>query len=129
MRLAAAAVAGIAGLAVAGHQVTWSSHEQRPSALLEPRSAYSQEPVVVDVYEYGFQPATVVIRAGQAVAWKDLGKQFHVVTASTRAGRKVFRLARDFGSSSHVFTKPGRYPYHCALHPRMRGVVEVRGRT
>jgi plastocyanin len=24
------------------------------------------------------------------------------------------------------FTQPGRYPYFCALHPRMTGTVEVR---
>ena len=127
MRLAVAALGGLAGVAViVAHPFGHSAHDKASLPLAHPRSPYSQQPVVVNVFEYGFQPARVVIRAGQAVAWRDVGKQFHVVTATTAAGRSVFEAAKEMGSASHVFKAPGRYPYHCALHPQMRGVVVVR---
>jgi plastocyanin len=85
-------------------------------------------PVTVDVYEYGFTPSSVVIKAGHAVAWKDVGKEHHTIVPSSRAGRPVFLEAQLAGSAAHVFRRPGVYPYHCRIHPRMKGTVTVRRR-
>lgn len=85
-------------------------------------------PITVDVYEYGFNPSNVVIKAGHAVAWKDVGKEHHTIVPSTRAGRAVFLEASRLGSAAHVFRKPGIYRYHCSIHPQMRGTVTVRRR-
>ena len=87
-----------------------------------------QVPIVVDVYEYGFTPSNVVIKAGHAVAWKDVGKEHHTIAPSSRAGRPVFLEAERLGSAAHVFRRPGVYPYHCSIHPRMKGTVTVRRR-
>jgi plastocyanin len=127
MRSLVAALACLAGAFVLVHSLAGGREE--PSAvagLAHPRSPYSQQAVVVDVFEYGFQPGKVLVRAGQTVAWKDVGKQFHIVTPDSRGGKRVWAAAKDEGSASHLFGKPGRYPYHCSLHPRMHGVVVVR---
>lgn len=128
MRLAAVLLAGLAAVVVLVHPFRSRGHAQPPPELVHPRSAYSRPPVVVDVYEYGFHPGRLVVLRGQTVAWKDVGKQFHIITASSRAGRAVFAAAKAEGSASHVFGKTGRYPYHCSLHPWMHGVVIVRAR-
>ncbi len=86
-------------------------------------------PIVVDVYEYGFTPSNVVIKAGHAVAWKDVGKEHHTIAPSSAAGWRVFLRAQREGSSAHVFPRPGVYPYHCSIHPWMRGTVTVRRRV
>lgn len=93
-----------------------------PNKRFDPRDV----PITVDVYEFGFTPQNVVILAGHAVSWKDVGKELHTITPSTPAGRVVFLAARRQGSASHVFRKPGVYPYYCAIHPDMRGTVTVR---
>jgi plastocyanin len=130
MRLAVAALGGLAGAAaILVHPFGHADQAKAPLPLLRPHSPYSQQALVVDVYEYGFHPSRLVIHAGQTVAWRDVGKQFHVVTASTRAGRSVFAAAKKEGSASHLFRRPGRYPYHCSLHPQMRGVVVVQRRS
>lgn len=85
-------------------------------------------PVTVDVYEYGFTPSNVLIMAGHAIAWKDVGKEHHTIEPSSPAGRPVFLEARRDGSAAHVFRRPGVYPYHCRIHPWMRGTVTVRRR-
>lgn len=91
-------------------------------ARFDPREV----PITVDVYEYGFTPSRVVIKAGHAVAWKDVGKEHHTIVPSSRAGRPVFIEAERLGAAPHVFRKPGVYPYHCRIHPWMKGTVEVR---
>jgi plastocyanin len=83
-------------------------------------------PIVVDVYEYGFTPSNVVIKAGHAVGWRDVGKEHHIIEPSSAAGRPVFVEAQRVGSAAHVFRKPGVYPYHCRIHPSMTGTVTVR---
>ncbi|HVE68879.1 MAG TPA: plastocyanin/azurin family copper-binding protein [Solirubrobacteraceae bacterium] len=85
-------------------------------------------PITVDVYEYGFNPSNVVIKAGHAVAWRDVGKEHHTIEPSTRAGRAPFLEASRTGSASHVFRRPGVYAYHCSIHPAMEGTVTVRRR-
>lgn len=83
-------------------------------------------PIVVDVYEYGFTPSNVVIKAGHAVAWRDVGKEHHVISPSSAAGRPVWLEAQRLGSAAHLFGTPGVYPYHCSIHPWMHGTVTVR---
>jgi plastocyanin len=86
-------------------------------------SQYDDEGIVVlrNIY---FNPPRVTTEVGRDVvwSWQDCGIT-HTVTADNgsfdsgpiRAGE--FRL---------VFDHPGRYPYHCEIHPdRMRGVVIV----
>ena len=93
--------------------------------LFDPRDV----PITVDVYEYGFTPSNVVIKAGHAVAWKDVGKEHHTIEPSSMAGRPTFLEARRVGSAAHVFRRPGVYPYHCRIHPWMKGTVTVRRRV
>lgn len=98
-----------------------------PLAMKRP-TAYDQAPIVVSVYEYGFTPARTVILTGQVVAWRDVGKQFHIIRPTTNPGRHVFEEAERLGSANHLFKKAGRYPYYCSIHPWMHGVVIVRAR-
>src|SRR3954451_15137833 len=98
MRLAAVLLAGLAAVVVLTHPFRSGGDHSPPPELVHPHSAYSQQAVVVDVYEYGFHPQRVVVKAGQTVVWKDVGKQFHIVTADTRAGRAVFTAAKSQGS-------------------------------
>lgn len=93
-----------------------------PGGRFDPRDV----PIVVDVYEYGFTPSNVVIKAGHAVAWRDVGKEHHIIEPRSIDGRRVFIVARAQGSAAHVFRRPGVYPYHCRIHPWMRGRVTVR---
>jgi plastocyanin len=83
-------------------------------------------PVIVRVFEYGFNPSNVVIVAGQGVAWQDVGDDLHTITPRSAAGREVWLQAQRRGSAVQVFRRPGVYPYYCSRHPWMRGTVTVR---
>jgi plastocyanin len=92
-------------------------HERQPKADPE---------TVVEVYEYGFTPSRLVVEPGEPVAWHDIGDDYHEITPSTKAGKRVFKAARNKGSARHIFKRSGVYPYYCAIHPQMRGTVVVR---
>jgi plastocyanin len=68
----------------------------------------------------------VTVDAGETVEWINRDAAPHTATADgdafdsgnlDRGGRFAKRMSR-----------PGEYPYICAIHPDMRGVVRVRRR-
>jgi len=80
----------------------------------------------VRVKDISFGPSRVTIRRGSAVTWRFLDDPtFHNVSPITR---HAFKGSRDMrtGSFTVRFRSPGRYRYHCTLHPlAMKGVVVV----
>ena len=97
----------------------------RPLSARERAQQLRDTPIVVRVYEYGFAPADVVVKAGHSVAWKAVGEELHTIVPRSEAGRRVFLRAEQEGQYTHRFPRPGVYPYACAIHPRMRGRVRV----
>ena len=70
-----------------------------------------------------YAPGTVTIKAGESVTWVNGDDRDHTAVAddgSFNSGN--IGPGRSFTTR---FAKPGKYPYACALHPRMRGVVVV----
>jgi plastocyanin len=122
---------GLLSIGLFGWLLIMASQGPPPAKLLYPGkpTPYDQLPVVVSVYEYGFTPPRLSIVAGQVVTWRNVGKQLHQIRPVTLAGQRVFAAAERFGSANHLFEKPGRYPYYCAFHTWMRGVVVVHARS
>lgn len=76
-----------------------------------------------------YSPPIVKINLGNSISWMNLDKDPHTVTDGTAQGEwgKVFDsgLMRQGKEFKFKFTKPGEYPYLCALHPWMLGKVIV----
>jgi plastocyanin len=100
-----------------------------------------------------FEPATVSIKTGQTVSWKTVSAWMpHTVsfqapfqspaepnaflpTGTKSGGRFAGGVSHSgifgpppegtFDTFSLTFTKAGRYPYTCLLHPGMAGTVQV----
>jgi len=70
-----------------------------------------------------FEPTKVRIRAGDAVLWHNPGDLGHTITDKKDGWDSGFI---GTGRFARVYTKPGRYPYVCVIHPGMKGVVVVR---
>ena len=90
-----------------------------------PSSAKSTAPatVRVDIADYAFKPATVTVAPGATLTWTNHDDDPHTVTADD-ASFDSHGLGQG-DTYRRTFTKPGRYPYHCAAHPFMKGVVIV----
>ena len=70
-------------------------------------------------------PAGLTVKAGEAIAWTNADSAPHTVTfdeGSCKSG--------SIGPGATVvvmYTTPGTYAYHCAIHAKMTGTLEVKG--
>jgi plastocyanin len=100
----------------------------KPSFRVTPRAAPRsprETPIHIDVYEYGFAPSNTIIKAGQAIAFRNVGKAIHNVVPASNASERAFRDAEEKGSARPVFETAGTYTFTCSIHPQMKGKVTV----
>ena len=94
------------------------------AVLLAPAAGLGDEPAPRVSIEFGdYSPATIDVLAGETVDWTNDSERKHTVTDDGGAydSGVVFP-----GDSFHArFDKPGAFPYHCRLHPYIRGAVDV----
>jgi plastocyanin len=80
------------------------------------------ETVTID--NYTFTPATLIVHPGDTVIWTNKDSIPHTATALD--GKSFDSGAIDPGASwKFVFTKVGHFTYRCAIHPDMRGSIDV----
>lgn len=88
-----------------------------------PVAAQAAATVEVQVVDFAFEPAMVMIETGTTVTWTNAGDRPHTITAddgSFDSGRL------DPGEQfSFTFTQPGTFTYACGFHPEMQGSVMV----
>ena len=77
----------------------------------------------VSIEDYAFKTPSITVPAGTDVRWTNKDDDPHTVTADD--GSFDSKGLGQGDAYSHMFEKPGRYPYHCAAHPFMKGVVIV----
>jgi plastocyanin len=77
----------------------------------------------VTIADYAFKAPTITVAPGTQVGWTNNDDDPHTVTADD--GSFDSKGLGQGDAYKHVFQKPGRYPYHCAAHPFMKGVVIV----
>jgi plastocyanin len=70
-----------------------------------------------------YQPKTLRAKVGVPVRWLNKDSLSHTVSANDNSFSSSF-LTRNH-AFKHTFTKPGKYPYHCKIHPYMTGTVIV----
>jgi len=117
---------------------------QKPQAPASDASSaaadQAQPAVVVDMTGslLVFEPATIVIKAGQTVVWKNSSREVHTVTAdpaqaTNRQDVELPKGAQRFDSGflnptqtyEHTFTTPGTYRYVCTLHEVQRMIGQI----
>jgi plastocyanin len=90
---------------------------QQP-APQQPAAGFTQ----VDIRGSAYLPGSINIRVGQKVSWNNEDQLPHTVTADGLTFGKKLPTGAVF---NFAFVKPGNFPYHCAIHPAMRGTVVV----
>ena len=81
---------------------------------------------VVAIQNYAFLPATVTVSAGSTVTWRNDDSVDHQPVSDTGAWDAGV-VTPGTSSRGVVFSIPGTYPYHCAIHPDMTGTIVVTG--
>ena len=76
-----------------------------------------------------FSPNAVTVSAGTPIRWENNTGEAHTIIADEciRGSRCRFDsgIIRPFDMYQLLPLPPGRYSYHCGLHPFMRGTITV----
>jgi amicyanin len=84
----------------------------------------------VTIQNFAFNPPALSIAPGTTVTWINKDALDHEVISDasiSNAEGGIFRspvIPKD-GSYSFTFTNQGTYPYHCSIHPSMKGTITV----
>jgi len=84
----------------------------------------ARPPVFIRISDFKFTPAELVVSMRDSVVWVNDDAFAHTTTADNRAWASA-ELPKG-GRFALVAPAPGRYAYHCAAHPTMKAVLEVR---
>jgi plastocyanin len=75
----------------------------------------------VTIKDFSFRPATIDIKAGDTVTWRNDDSTDHTATGKT-FDTGVLSQGR---SGSFTFNHAGTFAYVCSIHPNMKGTVHV----
>src|SRR5919197_4066650 len=81
--------------------------------------------VNVKITKSGFSPSSVRIDFGDTVKWTNTDSANHQVVANN--GLFASPILGPNHGYSFTFKTAGRFPYHDAIHPSLKGVVSVKG--
>ena len=94
--------------------------EAKPTATVTPVSAGT---VQATIDNFAFAPKQLTVKAGTTVACTNKDDTPHTVTSDDGAfASQVMDTDQNF---NYAFSQPGKFPFHCKLHPTMTGVVMV----
>lgn len=79
--------------------------------------------LTVHIKDYAFGPKSAHVQVGDTVTFVNDDDETHTVTAND--GTFDSKGLAEKATFSHVFTKPGTYPYHCTIHTSMKGSIVV----
>ena len=79
----------------------------------------------VSIVDFAFQPSLIIVGVGETVEWTNTGDVDHTVDSDTEIFESGHIKPRQ--TYRYTFDEPGIFPYHCDIHPHMRGMVVVTG--
>lgn len=118
--LIAIAACGLAIIAISAFLVRSRNVEDGagPAVFIPTASASAQ----VSIRNVEFYPATIEVKRGSVVEWKNDDLIPHTATSPSFDSGSL-----TLGQSwRHTFTEAGTFPYVCTFHPNMKGVVTVK---
>jgi plastocyanin len=69
------------------------------------------------------QPITA--KVGDVITWTNNDSVPHKVGLDDGSCTMGANIAPSGGTASLVFTKAGTYPFHCTIHPSMKGTITI----
>lgn len=92
-------------------------------AMQEKRQPQQAVTATVGIHVAKFDPASSEIKPGEVVLWENDSDRDHEIVGDKNEFKSG--TIKPGKSWSYTFEKAGTYKYHCALHPRAKGVVKV----
>jgi plastocyanin len=135
--LLASAAAVLSLASCGGGGSTEETQAEEPAATAEPSEteAEAEAPatagegeklersVKVEIANFEYNPDPVRVAAGGKVTWLNQDSAQHTATADD--GSFDTGTIEEGKLKSETFKTPGTFTYHCEIHPRMHGKIEV----
>ena len=77
----------------------------------------------VKIDNFSFGPQTLTVPVGATVTWTNRDDIPHTVVSTDGVFKSKVRDTDE--KFSYTFTKAGKYPYYCSVHPKMTGQIIV----
>jgi plastocyanin len=87
-----------------------------------PHAVHAQT-MQITIAKFSFRPATLTIPVGTTVTWTNQDSVTHTSTSDTGVWNSGNLTHGQ--SFSFTFKKPGKFSYHCAVHPFMKASITV----
>jgi plastocyanin len=85
----------------------------------------STDATTVDATVGGFQWGPVSAKVGDVITWTNSDAQPHKVGLDDGSCTMASNIAGGGGKASLVFSVAGTYPFHCTVHPSMKGTITI----
>jgi len=92
-----------------------------PNASASDQPSSPNADVKIDNFSFG--PQTVTVPVGATVTWTNHDDTPHTVVSTEGVFKSKVRDTDE--KFSYTFTKAGKYPYYCSVHPKMTGQIIV----
>lgn len=79
--------------------------------------------VSVSIEGFAFNPSSITAKVGQTITFTNGDSAPH--TATLDDGSCTTKQIAGSGSDGLTFTVAGTYPFHCNVHPTMKGTITV----
>jgi plastocyanin len=80
----------------------------------------------IAIKNFAFEPSTLTVKTGTVVTWINQDGAPHTVVSDSGSPAAFSSDQFPNGASySFTFTRSGTYPYHCSIHPSMKGTIIV----
>jgi plastocyanin len=89
-----------------------------------PPSADAANPAAVQIDNFHYSPAMLVVAPGTTVTWTNDDDSPHSVREKDGKFKSAALDTDD--KFSQTFTAPGEYEYFCSIHPYMTGKIVVK---
>jgi plastocyanin len=112
----------VAALVVVGtlFAVSVAGAHKHPTAM-----AQKHPTKTVLIQDFSFKPANITIKRGTKVRWINKDISPHTATANNGRSFDSGRLGKG-QRYTHTFKSVGKKPYHCEIHPHMKGRITVK---
>jgi len=81
--------------------------------------------VAAAIKDFEFTPTAVTAKVGDVITWTNNGATQHNPTLDD--GSCQTDPINGGATGSLAFSKAGTFPFHCAIHPSMKGTITISG--
>jgi plastocyanin len=92
-----------------------------PNATANDQPSAANAEVTIDNFRFG--PQAVTVPVGATVTWTNRDDTPHTIVSTEGVFKSKVRDTDE--KFSYTFTKAGKYPYYCSVHPKMIGQIIV----